>query len=311
MEQQPSNSLISEFRGMGEKFLALSNLGKNGALRWLGGACLILFLWLVIGGFATLPFLFIGGANFFTSDLSTTDPFWLFLAVNAGFPFIWLGVWLVVRVIQQRPFRTLITYLPKISWGRLAQGFVVWLVLGAIAQIIDFALNPARAVLTFDAARWFTFLPFVLILTPIQTSAEELLFRGYFLQGFGRLVKNPILLVLIGGALFGIPHLFNPEIVNNPGQWLLLFLNYFLTGSVFTLYTLRDNRLELALGAHMSNNLFAALIVNYQDSALTTPALFTTPAIDPLVGLVTLILISTAFYVIVFRLLGRAADASN
>lgn len=296
---------------MGQQFLALSNLGKNGPLRWIGGTLLILFLWLILGSFATLPFLFIGGMNFLTADISTTDPFWLYLGVSASFPFIWLGVWLAVRVIQQRPFRTLITSLPKFGWKRFAQGFVVWLVLGIIAQLAEFVLHPERAQLTFDAARWFAFLPFVLVLTPIQTSAEELLFRGYWLQGLGRLFKNPYILCLLSGILFALPHMFNPEVTNNPSQGLLLFLNYFLTGAVFTIYTLRDNRLELALGAHMSNNLFAATVVNYKDSALTTPAIFTTPTIDAVFGLIALVCISLAFYLIVFLFLDRGTHESN
>lgn len=288
---------------MGQQFLGLTNLGKNGALRWLGGTLLILFLWFVVGSIVTLPVLFISGANLISGDLSTGDPFWIYIAVSVSFPFLWFGVWLAVRFLHQRAFRTIITPAPNISWTRIAQGFAVWLALVAVAQIIEFVIFPERAQLTFDFERWLFFSPVVLILTPIQTSAEEILFRGYWLQGIGRLTKNFVVLAVVNGILFALPHMLNPEVTGNPNSTLLLFLNYFLTGAALAIFTLRDNRLELALGAHASNNLFAALIVNYQDSALTTPAIFTNPVLDPIFSLIALVVISSAFYFIVFYVL--------
>ncbi|MCC7162234.1 MAG: CPBP family intramembrane metalloprotease [Anaerolineae bacterium] len=292
---------------MNNQFLELSDQGKNGAGRWIGGTALILFCWLILGSFVAAPFLILSGAAF-TGDTSSGDPFWNYLGLNLSFFGIWLGVWLAIRFIHQRAFRTLITPKPKMSWARVGVGFGTWLVLVALAQLIEFAIYPQRAQLTFNAAEWLRFLPLILILTPIQTSAEELLFRGYWLQGTGRLARNVIVLCIVNGLLFGLPHMFNPEVLSNPENTLLLFLNYFATGAVLAFYTLRDQRLELALGAHAANNMFAALAVNYKDSALTTPAIFTNPVLDAPFGLATLILIAAAFYLIVFRLFDRKHD---
>ena len=168
---------------------------------------------------------------------------------------------------------------------RLFQGFGLWFALAAVFQLVEFVLYPQRLVYTFDPARWFFFLPIVLILTPIQTSAEELLFRGYWLRGTGRLTRNFIILCILNGILFALPHMFNPEVTANPNSTVLLFLNYFLTGAALALFTLRDNRLELALGAHAANNLFAGLVVNYTDSALMTPSILTNSTIDAEFGL--------------------------
>lgn len=290
---------------MNNPFLELSNLGKNGAGRWIGGTVVILFFWLIVGSIFAVPFLLLSGGDLTSPTVEGADPFLLYLGTNVSFLGIWIGVWLTVRFIHQRAFRTLVTPAPKISWTRVAQGFGVWLALVAVAQVIEFVIFPARAQFTFDPARWLFFLPFVLVLTPMQTTAEELLFRGYWLQGTGRLVKSTILLCILNGLLFGLPHMFNPEVLNNPDSTLLLFLNYFLTGAALAFYTLRDGRLELALGAHAANNLFAGLIVNYTDSALTTPAIFTNPVIDATYGLITLLVVSAAFYLIVVRVLAR------
>lgn len=289
---------------MNNQFLEISNVGRNGAARWIGGTLLILFFWLVIGSILAVPFLLLSGAAL-TGDVSSGDPFWNYLGINVSFLGIWLGLWLTIRFIHGRAFRTLITPLPKMSWSRIGVGFGVWLVLIAVAQLAEFVIYPQRAQITFNPAEWLRFLPFILILTPIQTSAEELLFRGYWLQGTGRLTRNVIILCSVNGFLFGLPHMLNPEVLSNPDSTLLLFLNYFGIGAALAFFTLRDQRLELALGAHAANNMFAALAVNYTDSALTTPAIFTSSVLDAPLGLVSLVVMSVAFYFIVFRLIDR------
>lgn len=292
------------------QFLELSNLGKNGAGRWLGGTALVLFCWFVIGSIFAAPFLFLTGAAF-SGDMRTGDALLNYIGLNVSFLGILLGLWLAIRFLHNRAFRTLITPKPKISWSRLGVGFGVWLVLIAIAQVLEFIIYPSRAQITFDAAEWLRFLPFILILTPIQTSAEELLFRGYWLQGTGRLTRNIIVLCVVNGILFGLPHMLNPEVLSNPNSVLLLFLNYFGTGAALAFLTLRDQRLELALGAHAANNMFAALAVNYADSALPTPAIITSSVIDAPFGLGALVVLSVAFYFIVFRLIDRNKTAQT
>ncbi len=288
---------------MKNQFLALSDWGKNGPARWLGGTLNILFFWFVIGTILSVPFLLLSGFVQTNGDFSRADPFWTYIGVNVSFIGIWLGLWVTIRFIHQRKFRTLITPSPKISWKRMAHGFFVWAALLVIFQLVELVLYPGRVEYTFDPARWLFFLPFILILTPLQTSAEELLFRGYWLQGTGRLTQNIIILSIVNGILFGLPHMLNPEVTENPGSVAVLFLNYALIGVIFAFYTLRDQRLELALGAHAANNLYSALFVNYSDSALTTPAIFTNTVLDANLGLVATVIIAVAFYFIVFRFL--------
>ncbi len=44
--------------------------------------------------------------------------------------------------------------------------------------------------------------------------------------------------------------------------------------------TVRDRSLEIAIGAHLSNNLFAAVIVGYEGGALPAEAIYVTDAIE-------------------------------
>jgi MFS superfamily sulfate permease-like transporter len=82
---------------------------------------------------------------------------------------------------------------------------------------------------------------------------------------------------------------------------LLIGLGYFAMGFFFSLITLRDQGIELALGVHAANNLFAGLFANYEVSALPSPSLFTVQTLDPAYGLISLVVGMIVFYIVFFR----------
>jgi hypothetical protein len=147
-----------------------------------------------------------------------------------------------------------------------------------------------------------------LILIPIQTSAEEFLFRGYLLQWMGLRLKNKWILSFLNGALFFLPHAANPEMGTGS---VLVGLSYFVMGFFLALITLQDNGIELALGMHAANNLFASLFANYVVTALPSPALFTIQEIDPLYSLISLIAGLLVFYVVFFHTPLLITEAPN
>jgi membrane protease YdiL (CAAX protease family) len=82
--------------------------------------------------------------------------------------------------------------------------------------------------------------------------AEELLFRGYILQGLGLLTQNRILLAIVNGLLFMWIH------VTTVGWDYIPLLKIFEIGFFFTIITLKSNGLELAIGMHVAHNLVAS-----------------------------------------------------
>jgi hypothetical protein len=161
---------------------------------------------------------------------------------------------------------------------------------------VEALLYPGRYVFSLDPVRYLVFIILALVLIPIQTSAEELFFRGYILQGFGLRLRNIYILSAISGLLFMLPHLLNPEAKLN---FLLMGLTYFSIGAVLAYITLRDGRLELALGLHAANNLFTALLANAVVTVLPTPALFTVMELDVVYSTVAT-LIALLLFVLVF-----------
>jgi nicotinamide riboside transporter PnuC len=76
----------------------------------------------------------------------------------------------------------------------------------------------------------------------------------------------------------------------------LVVLDYLLIGVFFALITLRDGRLELAIGAHAATNIFIALVASHPQSVLATPALLMADALDPVYSLISVIVMCIAFY---------------
>ena len=105
---------------------------------------------------------------------------------------------------------------------------------------------------------------------PIQTSVEELIFRGYLMQGFGVLFRNRWLPLVLTSVLFGSLHLWNPEI-NKLGVHLIWY--YIGTGLFLGVITLMDDGIELALGFHAANNLVTVLLVTASWTAFQTESL--------------------------------------
>lgn len=135
---------------------------------------------------------------------------------------------------------------------------------------------------------WLGFLAVALVLTPIQTSAEELLFRVLPARWFGTMTSNRLLLSLVSGLLFLLVHLRNPEVRANQDAWSI-YLYYALFGALAMYLSLRDGGFEIAFGVHAGNNLFAALFINYAGSAMPTPSLLVVNRFDPRASLLVML----------------------
>ncbi len=266
-----------------QNYLELARQGKNSVWRCILAVLLILITWQVVGAMPSAILLVwlalhgklqAGGLPSITQGMNTLVGF---IALMLASVFFLGGIYLSMRFIHRRPFQTLVTPARSFAWGRLFQGFVVWFGLVSLMSLVEALLYPGRYVWSLDPGKFFPFLILALIFIPIQTSAEELFFRGYILQEIGLTMKNIWVLSIISGVLFGLPHLLNPEAsVNFP----LLGFYYFAFGFCLAFITLREGKLELALGAHAANNLFSVIIANYTITALPSPSLFTIQVLD-------------------------------
>ena len=297
-----------------ETFLELARRGRNDWWRYLVSIPLIVVGWFAVAlVFYVLLIAYVVADDDPATALDldkgqiTGAPLLTFVVLLVGFAGLHASLFAAVRYLHRRPFLSLVTPYRRLSWGRVATGFFVFLALVAAATAVEAALYPGRYKLTFDAGGFLKFLPFALLLVPLQTSAEELLFRGYLMQAVGLLTRRALVPAVVSALLFALLHLANPEV----GAGLAAVVaTYFVLGLIFSLVTIRDGRLELALGAHAANNLFAALFANYAGSALSTPSVFTASTLDGTYALASSVAIAAAFYLILFARPGaRVAEA--
>lgn len=288
---------------MGAAFLDLARQGKNRWWRYVLSLIVILFCWLILG---SLPYLLLSVAvtlarypniRITPTGIAGIDPLLTFILLNFSFVMLLVGLWFAVRWIHQRRFTTLITPQPSIRWRRIGQGLSAWFIFAFLSSLVEFLYRPAAFQITFDPFRFVPFAVAILILTPVQTSAEELLFRGYLMQSSSLITRWRPFVLALPAFLFTLGHLANPEIQS--GFWLLVAY-YFGFGLFAGLITLRDDSLELALGVHAANNLWGALFANYANSALQTPAVVTATSIDAVFNLVSFVVTAILFYLLFF-----------
>ncbi len=287
-----------------QAYLDLALLGLNRWWRYVLGVLLIILTPMVL--LLSLAFLagLLKGAGLLDAALadkltavitgSQTDASVLaFVVLNLSIIGMLAGLALAMRWLHHRPLLTLVTPGSSIDWRRILEAAAVGFVILSILTLLESLLFPGRYTFTFDATRFFPFMIAVLLLTPIQAAAEELIFRGYLVQGIGNLTRNVIVLAGASSLLFGAVHLWNPE-VERYGL-VVMAAAYILSGLLFATVALRDGRLELAIGLHAVNNIFTALIANNESSVLQTSSIFTSP-LDPVYALIALFITILVFH---------------
>ena len=292
-------------------YLNNATQGNSSVWRYIVGTFLILFIWLVLGSVATavplIMFIIFQGLDFFNVLAQIINDFSLladilghipnFLLLIVGFVFFYFGIWLTVRLVHGRPLRSLVTGKNSVSWRRMGVGFGIWFGLLLVGTLVEYLVWPESFTLTFDAPVFIPFAILAILLIPIQTTAEELFFRGYLVQAGSLISRNWIFLSIWSGVLFALPHFFNPEVASNIVVVMLIF---FVLGTFLAWISLKDGTIELAIGVHAANNMAALLLVTFPDSSLPSPAIFTTPEINPVGSLIATIISCLLFYLILF-----------
>lgn len=247
---------------MNNSFIDIARTGKNGFWLYVAGFVIVI----VIAGISSFPTILV-------TDLKTqkpTVPAYQYLAVAIlQFIGIIIGLWLVMKFLHERPFKTLITPFAEINWKRIAQSAGLWFGITIVVEILFYSLYPNMYSFSLKTDDFIPALVVGLIMIPIQSTAEELLFRGYLLQGIG--MKNIWVGVIITGVFFGLAHGLNPE---TEKVGFALGISYYISvGLFFALLAVFDKKLELPIGIHAANNVYAFLIVSYPDSVLPSPSI--------------------------------------
>ncbi len=201
-----------------------------------------------------------------------------------------------IKFIHKRAIKTLVTSRENIDWNRVIYGFGLWFGISLIVIILDYYLSPEDYIFNFNAFPFFILVLVSFIFMPFQTSFEELLFRGYFMQGLGVLFKNALVPLVVTSVVFGLLHIFNPE-YEKLGPMVMIY--YIGTGFLFGITTLMDEGTELSLGMHAANNIVAAIFVTMDWSVFQTNALLIDIS-EPIVGIELFLPVLVIYPLVIF-----------
>ena len=172
-------------------------------------------------------------------------------------PAVWLAYW----IMGVKPASRVLSVALKLRWSLI--GRTLWMsvlaiiIMNAFGMIVAMflpleaeAIEPTEV--DVQAALWSMLI--VLLLVPIQAAAEEIIFRGAFMQVIGAWLKSPWLAILIPSVAFALAH------APTYGVWGMASVG--MMGLVAAFLTWRTGGLEAAISLHVVNNLFAFAIMS-------------------------------------------------
>lgn len=261
------------------KFIQQAYLGENKWWAYVLTIFLLFFGWQILGVIPLFvsAYLYAGSLDSFVSaipnaftSLGINSNLYLLLMIFTffgGLLFLFLGI----KYVHKRTIKSVVTSREKIDWSRILFAFLTWFLIGIIVFLIDYLISTEDYVWNFKPMQFLILVVISFVFLPIQTSMEEVLFRGYLMQGFGSWFKNSFVALVLTSVIFGLLHGANPE-VEKLG-WITM-VYYIGTGLVLGIFTVMDDGIELSLGFHAANNILAAILVTTNWAAFQTDALF-------------------------------------
>jgi len=229
--------------------------------------------------------------------------------LNVGFllniiPFLLglLAIILLIRPLHARKFSTVVNGGRKIRWSRMLVSALVWTVISVLWMIFSLKSDPGNFRLNNTSDSLIILAVLALTLIPFQAAFEEILFRGYLMQGFAVWARNRWVPIIFTSVLFGLMHGLNPEVQQY--GFMTMMPQYIFFGLVFAVLTMFDDGIEMAIGAHAANNIFLSIMVTHDDMALQTPAVYEQLNIHPwkeFGGLVAMSVIFLATMALMYR----------
>ncbi|WP_347037866.1 CPBP family intramembrane glutamic endopeptidase [Glutamicibacter halophytocola] len=189
------------------------------------------------------------------ADLDMTSPI-DFTITMASLIIMIPAVYLAYLLLGSKPVGQLISVAGRLRWRWFAMALGTSSLLFAAYFALSFGLTaagvggqPDMAAVQGPADPLF-FALLVILLTPFQCAAEELVFRGALMQIIGSWLKHPLFAILLPVPLFTFGHLYD--------VYGLLDVTAFAIAAGYL--TWRTGGLEAAMAMHIINNTFLFLL---------------------------------------------------
>jgi membrane protease YdiL (CAAX protease family) len=219
-------------------------------------------------------------------------------------PFI-VGLATFVLLVKPLNYKTIMTVVNgnmPFRWNRFFISAGVWIVVSAIYLFVNMKLDPENFSLNNTSTTLISLIFISLLLIPFQTAFEEVLFRGYLMQGFVVIFRNRLFPLIMTSVLFGLMHALNPEV--KEFGFLTMMPQYILFGLIFGIVTILDDGIESAMGLHAANNAFLCIMLTNESSALQTSAVWEQHNIQPWIEFTTMLIMGMLVILVLKTIFG-------
>lgn len=175
----------------------------------------------------------------------------IFIALGTVFGTALLMFALASQKLHHRSFFSFINLNTKFNWFLYLKGFIIWGSLLFVSGLVTDFDTFQTFIDNFSVTHFLILFIVGFIFIGIQSFFEEIVIRGYFLQGIHLRIKNISILIIINTLIFGVLHF---------GYGIDSFIHSFTFGIAFAVVVLIQNRIEFVSGAHNANNLLLSLV---------------------------------------------------
>lgn len=174
---------------------------------------------------------------------------------------LWLGVWLAMKIFHRRSLADLFGIERKLHWPDFVRSTLVTLVVGAVTTPFALLIDPTIMRGDVSLSSWLVMAPVVLVLCFLQSSAEELAFRGYLPQVLAARFATPFIWFAVPTGLFVLGHWQSEASLAMNLAGLFIILGFSLS---MTFLLMASGNLAAGMGAHFGNNIGAIMLFSYE-----------------------------------------------
>lgn len=249
-------------------FFSNAREGKN---NWLLYVALLVLGYITIQIPATLYFvalMAIGDRNREMLDGRFLDTIPGFIVGMLTYVALMGAIWWLFKLFHKRERMTLISGEKKFRKKNFFMGMGAFTIAYGIFCLVCLPLLSSfiDTNFQFDGGRYFAFATIALILLPFQTGCEELIFRGYLMQGFALCTKSKVWALVITSVVFGLMHGCNGP-VEEYGFFTAIPVYVFI-GFELGLFAILSDGIELPWGIHYASNLIAFTIIGAKSDGM-------------------------------------------
>ena len=216
-------------------------------------------------------------------QLSTGATPIIVLVMLSTFIGMWLGVALALRLLHKgQKVESLFSAEGRIRWRQFGIGVAIIIGYAVISlgvyQIAG--MNGGAYRNDISITTWLIFLLPMIVLLFLQSSGEELVFRGYIMQHLAGRFRHPLVWGLLPAFGFGALHYANGSFAEYSIYYVAVTV---LFGLIAAVTVWRTGSISTGMGMHTANNFLGFMVAGTNDSMTSTP-LYLSPVSELMKG---------------------------